>query len=95
MGIIYKHIVKVHSELASPTELQLDGGGVDSVFLCHKKKKEGMTNTKPLTEGMALYHQLLCTNICTVVIISYSFTHIQTVVLIGYSCTYIHNSGDR
>ena len=41
--------VKLPSKLAHPTELQLDGGGVDSVFLCHKKKKEGMTNTKPLT----------------------------------------------
>ena len=38
-------VVKLHSELANPTELQLDGVGVDFVFPCHKKEEEGITHT--------------------------------------------------
>ena len=29
------NVVKLHSELADPTEVQLDGVGVDFVFPCH------------------------------------------------------------
>ena len=38
--------VKLHSKLANPTELQLDGAENDFVFHCHKKeegRKEGST----------------------------------------------------
>ena len=31
-------------QLANPTELQLDGVGVDFVFPCHKKDEEGRNN---------------------------------------------------
>ena len=31
-------------QLANPTELQLDGVGVDFVFPCHNNKKEGRNN---------------------------------------------------
>ena len=34
-----RDFVKLHSELADPTELQLDGLGVDFVFQCHKNNK--------------------------------------------------------
>ena len=34
--IMHMFTVKLHSELANPTELQLDGVGVD--FVCHKNK---------------------------------------------------------
>ena len=32
-------------QLADPTELQLDGVGVDFVFPYHKKEEEGITHT--------------------------------------------------
>ena len=42
--------VKLHSELANPTEFQLDGVGVDFVFLCHNKK-EGRRNNPHLASN--------------------------------------------
>ena len=34
-------------QLANPTELQLDGVGVDFVFPCHNNKKEGRSKNNP------------------------------------------------
>ena len=51
-------IVKLHSELAHPTELQLDGGGVDFVFPPSKLTRITTTSNKPhqnLLEGFVLH----------------------------------------
>ena len=40
------NFVKLHSELADPTELQLDGVGVDIVFPCQKNNNNNNNQKK-------------------------------------------------